>query len=333
MDEKRPLVLLREPPDPPAGQGWEDLLETSVLADSVFESLAELRERVLSDDPVQATLACDSLGLARQYAMPPSFRQSRHVSPLPRTYTWVKSLYQFGGKVEGTLEKTALSLRREGIRSSWLALNWTPIRIILSAGVATLIITGHFGWAFLVLTARMAGSLLTGASWAFPAERRGTYTGIHTWECWTGHLCDAIVLSSIAEAAARAGRLNAACFLIAGLVVQLLATLARVAALQHGLQLLRLRLERVVRSGGTIIAVGIAAAVGASQHQPPWALLAILAGIPAFVYALLEGARVVAASYLELGQPVSLLVGSTEVFATSTSKVPLGSPRTGIGAA
>jgi hypothetical protein len=308
---------MQEQPLPHGCDPLADLFDTSVVANEVYESLSLLRDRVTSTDPAQSALARGSLGIVRMRAMPPASGPFRQAPPFSRRYARVEALYRCGGRIESGLEYLALAIRRDWARNSWLSRHWTPMRVLLSLGVAALLGFDFFAWAFVVLAIRMFGSLFTGAAWAFPAERRRADPEARTWACWAGHLGDAIVLLAIAAGSIGAGSTTAGMVLVFALVAQLLATLARVAALQHGIQLQRLRLERVIRAGGTLIALGVAALIQVRFSGTPWGLLALLAAIPAFAYAALESARVLAVSYLTEHQPVSLLVGSSEVFTSS----------------
>lgn len=309
-----------------AGATFPDLRAADDLGRRAITALGELRLMLHGADRPRRNLTLGLLHLARQSAMPPPEGPSRPDTALAR---WLEQLYRRGSRVEAIL--TGLAARSRSLRArnwAWVR-NWTLARIALSIAIGIAIAMGHTFIAAGLLGVRMIGSLTTGSHWNYPADGQDdTRRDVRQVAgCLAGHFGDALVLTAVTVGVSlhRGTTLG---FVVAGaLVAQLFASLARVAVLQVGIHLPQLRLERVIRSGGTLVALCI---IGTTQWVTStlhWSGLAVLVAIPAYLYALIELARTATVVYLNHDKPVSVLLGDVEVYASPAHQPAL--PRVG----
>ena len=109
--------------------------------------------------------------------------------------------------------------------------------------------------------------------------------------CVVGHFCDAVVLMSLGAFLIDIGRVGWGALVALVSITELSVTLLRVAAVQGGVVLRRLYLERVLRNGALLSALGMAAVWG---PQATWGGVPLIAlgAVGGAVFAAVELARV-----------------------------------------
>jgi hypothetical protein len=160
---------------------------------------------------------------------------------------------------------------------------WTVTAVALSVVVSVCVLMGEFGLAAAVLGVRVAAAAVVGKEHDLPFEssRSRSDTGLSTiTRCMAGHLTDAVVLLSSAWALMAAQRTTWGAVVMLSTVIMFIATLFRVAALQVGVQLYRLLLERVMRAGGMLVGFVCAAIFQPSVPTNTFPLLALVTAGP-----------------------------------------------------
>jgi hypothetical protein len=297
----------------PLSRAWPDLDTIDLAGREALRHVGYLRERSAMPDPAAAMLAEHRLARIRAAAMPPG---EALWSGSGRLHWSLTVAYRLGRMVEDRLVGVFDPLVIRRVAHSSFARRWTLLRACNGLITSILVVTGLFIPAAVTLALRLAVSIVTGSSWSLPAEdpRSGPGGPQRIFACLAGHFSDTVILGAVALALFAHQRMVWGALVLGAIVVQLLATVLRVSVIQVGVVLLRLRLERVMRAGSMLVALGLAGILRRHGGEEPGAVLALLVAVPAFAYAFVEVLRTYARLGFSVGQPVSLLVGSEEVW-------------------
>ena len=167
---------------------------------------------------------------------------------------------------------------------------WTGIRLLVTIAASAFLVAGEVRVALALVAFRVVGSTFQPtpglssdvlSSATHGTDKRARADWYVDWRaCVVGHFCDALTLASIGLLLAGSGRSiwAAAVGLVA--VTELSVTMLRVAAVQGGVVLRRLYLERVMRNGGLILGLTLAAViqVDVPDSGPPLLALTALGG-------------------------------------------------------
>jgi hypothetical protein len=182
---------------------------------------------------------------------------------------------------------------------------WTAARLLLT-GVATMLLAvGQLRLAAVFLIIRIVGSALQPTPGLSSDMISGSSSGVGRrysadwyidWRaCAVGHFCDTMVLFGISACLMGAGRMIWGAVVGSIAVLQISATLLRVSAVQGGLVLRRLFLERLMRNVPLLIAFVAASSVQTTIPANGFPVIA-LAGLGAGIYAVGEVVRVIHSS-------------------------------------
>ena len=280
------LVLLRRPlPDAPD----DDLREISRAGTTAMQNAVTLRRYSLALDPAASFLATEELCDLREATLPQT-NWRRHTRVRPRWTTWCA---EAGERLERWFTGAFDRAKSQRFQQTRLAAWWSMLRIVLSLVIGYLAATGVFAVAAALMALRLSLSLASGTSWSFPSDERDLHATDRkrVFACMAGHVSDSVVLAGIMWCLFANERMIWGSAVVAALVTQLLATLMRVALLQVGIHLPRLRLERVLRAGGVLVALVVAALWQSSVPTNAVPLLGLFSAAPAFVFAAIEGCR------------------------------------------
>jgi len=197
--------------------------------------------------------------------------------PLFRLGRWLD------GKAEATRKSVGAQARGRIARLPrlWcrLTLLWTWLGLALTVGIAAAIMTGLWWQATLLLVVRVTISVAVGAEPNLPYEGYTSDGNVAAviYRCIAGHVSDTLPLLAIAWSLADQQHAMLAFMAVVSLMTMLTATLLRVASLQVGVQMIRLTLERVARTGtvflGLLLSV-VFSSVGFT-HGSLWICLAV----------------------------------------------------------
>jgi hypothetical protein len=224
--------------------------------------------------------------LAQPYRGSAAFRNSDLVSVGARAESWSRTMNNWLGIAH-----------RARIFGSW----WTAARVALTAGAFMLLASGHLMAAAGLLVLRILGSMLQPtpglsadllSTESHGESRQASPHWYIDWKaCVVGQVCDLAMTVAVAgyllvnDRVAWAG---AACLVA---FLQITGTMLRIAAVQQGVVLRRLFLERLMRNGFLLLGVGLAVAF--QPLVPPTGIpLIALSVIGSAAYALVEISRV-----------------------------------------
>lgn len=273
----------------------------------VIDSSRRWAPRVPLED-CRAVLAVRELHEAREHGTTPQARDDARaqlaevmravVSPYQladsETYRAIRS----GRQVERTLGSLMRKLGMPFNVPRWLRLGWRWGGVGLSLVAALLLPAGFIQIALAVVIIRVLSSLVFGIP-GLPADAPQRVAGwsIDWVACVAGHASDALVLGGVSALLFVSQRTGYGLVVLGTIVLMLTATMARVAALQQGVWLERLRSERIVRNLPVLL--GLAAACvwqtpNDSMGVPPEGLpIVALTATGAFAFALVEIGRTV----------------------------------------
>jgi hypothetical protein len=214
--------------------------------------------------------------------------------------THSRALLDFGGRAEA-IASTWFSIVGRRVGSRFLGNWWTVARIVLSAIASMLLSTGHIGAALILVTARVLGSMrqptpgLSGDIDSSDQPDSGDHDVaryVVSWvPCAVGHFCDGLVMIGVSIYLTSIGRTFWGGLVGLVAVFGVSATLTRVAAVQGGIVLRRLFLERVLRNGFLLLGLTLHLVVGMSAPTSPFPPVAI-AGLGMGLYGIIEVWRV-----------------------------------------
>lgn len=193
------------------------------------------------------------------------------------------------------VERRARALTsRPTARRRLSTLTWTPVGLLLSAGIAALVVRGSFLAAAALLLVRVAGSALAGGPTVMGSVR-GRVMVVQCqsiWEelraCLSSHLSDGIVMTSLAVAIYKYGSPGGAMAACAAVALSLYASLVRVGSERSGAMVTRSVLERFARTGSSLVALTMA------DVFPQHVVAALYVAVAGFLaYAVVEIIRVV----------------------------------------
>lgn len=281
------LITLREPDGP-----FTDAQQMTATAGTALLAARRLKEYANSDDDAMSRTAASML------------------STLIGEVGLAATHSAFGGPIDNRFLRAGLrleehvsgpSLPERDVPSGlqrWVARWWTSIGAVLSLGVAGLLMSGAYALAALLLLLRVTESAAvdlpprhaSGAS----ARRQHAIAFWSVARCLAGHACDAVLLLAVGYTFVAANRPVWGWAASAVAAFMLFATVVRLSALQFGLPLRRLALERVARNGTLLFGLTLAAVWAALGHDPASGSVPVLAlplvGVSA--YAIVEMLRV-----------------------------------------
>ncbi len=210
------------------------------------------------------------------------------VEPAPIDNWLFRKGYQIEERVKALAEMVAAAQPGDRRLRAW----WSWGGLVLTAAVAGLIITGYWWVAVGGLALRVVVSLGLGAPSNLPFEGYtvdGKASDV-VYRCIAGHVSDTVPLMALAWVLAVQGRTGLAALLVTAFTAMLIVTLLRVAALQVGVQVPRQVLERVLRTGSVVLALVcgelISRSAGSRATDAAW-----LAAFGPLAYAFGEAAR------------------------------------------
>lgn len=170
---------------------------------------------------------------------------------------------------------------------------WTPVGVMLSVVAAVFVVLQMWWGATLLVLLRILISSVIGGQMSVSLDSQPStgHGSTVVYRCLAAHATDAVVLTAIAWALLETGNPVPSFLVLAAVAWMLMGTLMRVAALQVGVRVHRLTLERVVRSTSIIGALAAQAAYP-TVAIADWPLLSA-AGLGCAIYALGECLRTV----------------------------------------
>lgn len=191
-----------------------------------------------------------------------------------------EALQSLWRQFDGFVTDIARQLRQRANRR--LAARWTALGLTFTAAAAGLLVVNRPVLALCLVVFRLVGSALAGG----PAVvSHMTSVTIETTPslarslvaCLASHLSDMMLLVAAAAVLYRDGRPGWALMLAIGGVIAMYGTMARVAAERTGMRISRSPVERVVRNGSLLAALGGTAALEPASLLPfpPLVLLAL----------------------------------------------------------
>lgn len=202
--------------------------------------------------------------------------------------------FALGSNLESLLSRVRDRVLPTAIREEFVARlgrQWSVLSFVATVLASILVVQGHLLQALLILTVRVAGSLVFFTP-GLPADlsARTRFLRVSWAACVAGHLSDALMVSAIGALLLRSGQTAwGYVVVVVGLLV-MTSTLARVAALQDGHWLPRLQIERILRSGG--LAAGLLLAVMVQPDIPATGFpVIVVAASGALLFAIVESAR------------------------------------------
>lgn len=267
----------------------EDSIEvTPHEIDVVVATVGQIRRQIVVLDKIAHT----GTPTARLQAQDAQARLSGLLTPPPPRYAAPvdTSAFRAGRRLEEVIVGA-----RQGLaglypfhRPSRLVQSWWSWSGLAMTGLAALAMANSMWWlALFLLASRIFISALHGGPANLPYEgptQNGTASSV-VYRCLAGHLTDTVALVGVTFVLISHNHTGLAMLSVIATVSMLLASLLRVATLQVGVQQARLSLERVIRGGSMLVALGITAMVPEGVQ-----FLAIAAG-GALMYAIIETAR------------------------------------------
>ena len=185
-----------------------------------------------------------------------------------------------GGRVE-RLDRTLNRLRLRWVRKArparWVRRCWTVVGLAASAAAAVLIAENHYVGAAVLVSARIVVSVRLGRNHDLPFEGYND-DDRQSWVVWravAGHVGDSAILVGVMWNLLEGHRPVWVLGAAGAVIVMLAATMARMAALQVGVQIERITTERVARLGGLVLGLVCAAVLQPAvplEHPPVLAL-------------------------------------------------------------
>lgn len=214
--------------------------EADEAARAVADGLERLSNLSESRNPIIRERATAGFALAQ-----------RHFRPAEPQVDGVQHpLFRWGRSIDNWLSGRRRGLARHGSFSPTPAVSraWTFAGLVVTGIVAYCLASGNLGAAGLLMVLRQVLTVLLGGEGSLPLEQTAPRTHRDVvYRCVATHLADAVMLMGVAVAAYQAHSLLILLVALSALVAMLCGTLLRVAALQVGVQVNRLHLERVVR--------------------------------------------------------------------------------------
>lgn len=224
----------------------------------------------------------------------------------------------FGARLEGHFARFR-NLTPRGRARSVRSMTWTLAHACLTLAAAAVLITGSVRLAAALLALRVFVSLahpVPGTSADIVDSQACAAPIRDEWQvawraCVIGHMCDLATLFAVAAYLMAHDRTawGAAVGLVA--VLEVCGTMLRVAAVQGGIVLRRLLLERVMRNGSLVIALVLASFLQPAVPTTGVPLIALV-GVGAGIYAVGEITRVLVtarnAGRVDAGSSVETMV-------------------------
>lgn len=231
--------------------GTPDLLAVvSAAGEETRNGVTRLHQLSESDDQTVARAANKELDEARDELRP----ALRPASEVPYR------LFQLGSHYDQLLGK-ALSRAHARKTRRKMENAWTLIGILISMLVVTSLLSSHWVVAGALLIVRQACSARWGAEASLPFECREwtenpsggdeELTPEHgpsvMYRCLAGHFCDSLMLFGLTVSLVHHGWLAGSLLSLVALLAMLFGTILRIAAIQAGIRIYRLNLERILR--------------------------------------------------------------------------------------
>src|SRR5579872_2548797 len=230
----------------PPGRSTREFSDVVVLIDkladqagSSIQNAASIRRYVGDPDPLIRSYASSLLARVADATLVFGREESNPQSVSP--------VFRWGRRLDNRLDGSRGALRLLHRPLGDLRRVWALAGLGLTV-VAAVFVAYHF-WlsALLVVALRVSVSTLLGSTYDLPFESSNAVVGRSTatlLRCLVSHVGDALILVGGAFAFVIANRPGYAMTMMSIVTVMLLATLCRVAALQVGVQLYRLVVER-----------------------------------------------------------------------------------------
>lgn len=261
----------------PVSVDWGDqmAMEADQAVVAAVHGLASLSGLSQSPDPVVRRRANEGFALAQR-----EFRPAKQPPDLVEhvVFRWGRNIDSLLGRWRKAIQPATASLV--------MSRAWTPIGLLMTCAVAWALANGHLAMAGLILAVRQILTVRLGGWANLPFEhaaRRLDRDIVN--RCVATHTADAVMLVGVAIAGYQTQSILVLLVALVSLVAMLTGTLLRLAALQVGVQISRLYLERVMRVWPAILALLGAFVVGSS-----WVVLAVSASGP-LVYGVGEICR------------------------------------------
>jgi hypothetical protein len=267
----RPQLILSEP----------ETDTTELTNDSTVASINRLHETRLHGLPEDRAHARRELAEIIHAAVGPLQAERRSSS----------AAFRIGRKIDSAVDRVADAPRIQDLPRA-LHTTWHYMGLVLSGVAALMIATGQLWPAVILIATRILISVLIGTP-GLPADL-GSNTGLRLdWAgCVLGHASDALVLSGVAALLLLSQRTTYGMAAFAAVIAMLTATLARVAALQHGVWVTRLRVERVFRNAPLLWILVLCAVVQPSVPTNGVPLV-VFAALGALAFAGIEVGRLI----------------------------------------
>lgn len=168
------------------------------------------------------------------------------------------ALFSWGRRLDDVLtEARGRAHRPESRLTRLLSPVWSWLGLAVTGVAAALVMTQHWFLAAGVLAARVAVSRWIGDETNRSRNGRVQDPSSSTimYRCVAAHLCDCIMLLAVIWVLLSVGASQWAVVGTVAIATMLLGTLSRVAALQVGVQIFRLTLERIFRTAAVLIAL------------------------------------------------------------------------------
>lgn len=267
-----------EPPRAAHVRPVSDLeVRAAELASQATQAIDELNRIAGSDDKQTRNAAVAALAQAQL-----------GISPPKEVFVVQDRTFSLGRLVDDRLSEQKERARNHRISRRSDRLTWTYVGLLLSALAGALVTVESLWWAPAVIVGlRQFLTLGLGGDGTLPFEGPTSGTGARAiYRCWATHLSDVLVLFGFVAV----GAFNAwpvALIAVASIIAVLFGVILRTSALQLGIQVNRLTLERVVRPWPPVLALVIAILVPA--HSSLVLALGLLLG--PFSYGLGEQVR------------------------------------------
>lgn len=227
------------------------LPNVAALEDSTIAACLRLSQWSTSADPYIAQSAISALERVRQAIAP----------PLDVHYVDTR-VFSMGRKLDDAIQRLRriVGAKRAHVSHFWSSI-WTFLGIAASVLLAVTIANPQWGalLAPVILLLRQVLTTLIGGENTLPFEgpRRGSPSAA-IYRCWATHFSDVVMLAGFVALGLSTSRL-VSWFSVAALAATLLGVIARSSALQVGIQVNRLNLERVLRPWPPVLFAALAA--------------------------------------------------------------------------